>query len=74
MRGQRQAVLNWFKENRTLTSMEAFEHLGVTRLAAVVHDFRRMGHDIETHIIVGKNRFGEHCEYAEYFYIGKENQ
>lgn len=74
MRGQREAVLNHLQTYGTITSMEAFDLYGATRLAAIVHDFRKMGYDIETCELVGKNRFGEVCQYAKYVYFGKENK
>ena len=74
MRGQRGAVLDHLQSYGELTSMEAFEKYGATRLAAIVFDLKKMGHDIETREIVGKNRFGETCVYAKYIYCGKENK
>lgn len=74
MRGQRGAVLQYFKENGSLTSMEAFEKFGATRLAAIVFDLRCKGHIIETHDMAGKNRYGETCIFAKYVYKGMEEE
>lgn len=46
--------------------MEAFQKYGATRLSAIIFDFRKMGYDIVTHIIVGKNRYDGTSQYAEY--------
>ena len=72
MRGQRGAVLEHLKTYGALTSMEAFELYGATRLAAIVHEFRKMGYDIETHELTTKNRYGETTQYAKYVFNGKE--
>ena len=71
MRGQRFAVLQYLQTEGEITSFEAFEKFGATRLAAIIHDLRKLGYDIETHDVMSKNRFGESCIYAKYVYNGK---
>lgn len=71
-RGQRKAVLEHFQTKGELTSMEAFQLFGATRLAAIVFDLRRDGYSIETQEILSKTRYGETCQYAKYIYHGKE--
>ena len=73
MRGQRGEVLSYFQSEGELTSMEAFTKFGATRLAAIVFDLRKKGYNIETRSCIGKNRYGETCQYARYVYHGKEN-
>lgn len=70
MRGQSGAILEHLKTYGSLTSMEAFEKYGATRLAARIHEFRKLGYDIETHELVRKNRYGETCTFAKYVYNG----
>lgn len=71
MRGQTQAVLNHLQIYGSITSREAFEMYGVTRLSARIYDFRKLGYVIETVQKVAKNRYGEVCVYAKYVYKGK---
>lgn len=66
MRGQRNAIMEHLQTYGSITSMEAFEKYGATRLSAIIFDFRKMGYDIETHSIKAYNRFGEACTYAKY--------
>ena len=66
MRGQRNEVMKHLLEKGELTSMEAFDLYGCTRLAALVHDFRSMGYEIVTVYEESKNRYGETCRYARY--------
>ena len=73
MRGQRQAVMNHLLTHGEITSMEAYELYGCTRLAALIFDFRRMGYKISTLEEKGKNRFGESTKYARYV-MSKENR
>ena len=71
MKGQRSAILNHLQEHKTLTSKEAFELFGATRLSAIIHDFKDMGYQIVTVMVDGKTKFGDSCKYAKYYYIGK---
>ena len=73
MRGQRQAVMNHLLTHGEITSMEAYELYGCTRLAALIFDFRHMGYKISTLEEKGKNRFGESTKYARYV-MSKENR
>ena len=74
MTTQRDKILEHLEDNKTLTSMEAFEKFGATRLAAQIHDLRKKGYDIETRMCAGKNRYGGHCEYAKYVFHGKKGE
>lgn len=66
MRGCRAAILEHLKKYGSITSMEAFQQYGATRLSAIVFDLRKLGYDIITHTMSGKTRFGESCQYAKY--------
>lgn len=66
MRGSGVAILNHIERYGGLTSAEAFENYGITRLAARVHDLRNMGYDIVTQNCIGRTRFDEPCKYARY--------
>ncbi len=66
MRGQRGAILEYLKKNKTITSKEAFEKFGATRLSAIIFDYRNMGIPIKTINIKEKNRYGETVVFAKY--------
>ena len=66
MRGQRQAILKHLITFGDITSMEAFQDYGVTRLAVIIHDFRNMGMNIMTVEESGTTRYGTACKYARY--------
>ncbi|MBR1445470.1 MAG: helix-turn-helix domain-containing protein [Alloprevotella sp.] len=63
---QRQRVLEYMQEHGSITSMEAFRKLGVTRLSAVIFDLKAQGHEFDTAKEKSKNRFGEKTSYARY--------
>lgn len=73
MKGQRNAILNHLKNIGTITSMEAFNLYGVTRLSAIIHDLRDMGFPIHTIMVDGKTRFGDSTKYAKYI-LGSESE
>ena len=56
-----QAVLKHLKRN-PITPLEALEHYGCFRLAAIIHVLRRRGHEIKT---VDKTENGK--TFAQYF-------
>jgi len=74
MRGQRNAILNHLKSGKTITSKEAFEQYGITRLSAIVHDLRIMGYSIHTLMMDGTTRFGDSTKYAKYILATTEEE
>ena len=73
MVSQKQMVLDYMREFGSITPMDAFRDLGITRLAAVVCRLRREGHDIHTEREHGKNRYGHQTRYARYSF-GKDEK
>lgn len=60
-------VLDWLKTHAGITSMEAFENFGATRLSAIIFNLKKSGYDIETVMVDGKDRFGNRTRYARYY-------
>ena len=71
MKGQKFRVLEHLKVHNGLTSMEAFDKYGITRLAAVVCELRKLGYDIRTLDMESQNRYGEVTRYAKYILKGE---
>lgn len=63
---QREAILNHLQTRNSITSIEAINNYGVTRLAAVVFALKKEGYNIHSNIKHGMTRYGEPCCYAEY--------
>lgn len=63
---QNEAVLKHIKTHGTITSMEAFELYGITRLSARISDLRGMGYNIGSTTVTTKNRYGQTTNFAEY--------
>lgn len=63
---QQQRVLDYMREKGSITSMEAFQNLGTTRLSAVIFCLRKKGHDIRSATESFKNRYNENVWYSRY--------
>ena len=74
MRGSKVAILEYLRTHKWMTSKEAFELYGITRLAACIFDLREKGYDIETVMVETTTRFGETSRYARYVLKGKPNE
>ena len=71
MKGSKLRILEYLKKNKSITSMEAFEMFGITRLSARIFELRDLGYIIDTIMTEGVNKYGESCRYAKYIYRGE---
>lgn len=60
------AILNHLKEHGSITSNEAWELYGATRLSAIIFNLRHRGYDIETVMTNMTDRYGYAVNYAKY--------
>lgn len=70
---QKQMVLDYMREFGSITPVDAFRDLGITRLAAVVFALRDDGHDIHKEREHAFNRYGQKVRYARYSFGKGEN-
>ena len=63
-------VLEYLRNNKGITSMEAFELFGVTRLSAIIFNLRK-NYDIESVKRNGVNRYGTKVRFDEYRLVGE---
>ena len=66
MRSQNERVLEYMKEHNGITSLQAYDKLGVTRLSARIKDLRTAGHIIFAEPLEVENRFGDMCKVSCY--------
>ena len=59
-------ILNYIDEHGSITPMDAFMELGITKLATRISELRKDGVEIEKKYVSGVNRFGEKVQYMEY--------
>ena len=68
-----EAVKNHLEDKGSITSKEAFERYGITRLSAVIHYLRnKEGMPIESRTETTKNRYGHTCVYTRYVQIPEQ--
>lgn len=63
---QTSEVLNYLKTHKGITSMQAFEKFGATRLSGIIFNLRAKGLNIVSVYKTGTNRYGEHVSFVEY--------
>jgi len=64
---QKSEVLKFMKSHkRGITSLQAIELFGATRLSDIIFRLRKDGYDIETQQITKKNRYGHPTTFACY--------
>lgn len=66
-------VLEHLEQYGTITSWQAIQQYGATRLASIICNLRKRGYDIETITILDKDRNGNVCQYAKYV-LNREGQ
>jgi ribosomal protein S8 len=63
-------ILEHLKTKGEISSKEAIDAYGVTRLAAVVFELKCNGHNIMSEIRTVTNRYGDDCRVSFYKLIG----
>lgn len=63
---QCERILKYMEDFGSISTMQAFGDLGITRLASRIHDLKSMGIDISKETASTRNRYGEITHYAVY--------
>ena len=63
---QCERIIDYINEFGSISTMEAFTDLGITRLASRIHDLRCEGYDIERETVRSNNRYGEPVHFMRY--------
>lgn len=59
-------IIEYMQVFGSISTLEAFNDLGVARLASRIHDLKRMGYNITSEIKSSNNRFGEKTYFKVY--------
>ena len=59
-------IIEYIKRHGSITPMEAFMELGITKLATRISELKRCGYKFEQEYIKSKNRYGEEVHYMQY--------
>ena len=68
---QQQRVLDYMNQHGSITSLEAFQHLWVTRLSAVIFELKRKGYNIRSRMELHQNEYGETKHFARYSVVNR---
>lgn len=63
---QNKEVMEHLLKHGHITSLEAFNRYGITRISARIFDLRKSGVAIETKQVTSRNRHGKLVTYADY--------
>jgi len=63
---QDERLLDYMRDNKHIDPLQAWQELGIYRLAACIHRLRKQGHNIISNRKKVQNRFGEVCNVADY--------
>lgn len=69
---QCELIVQYMTEHGSITTLDAFLDLGITRLASRIHDLKEAGYCIQAENIKVKNRNGEPCTVASYRFKGED--
>ena len=65
-------ILDYMRQFGSISTLEAFNDLGVARLASRIHDLKGQGYNIISEIKTSKNRYGENTSFKVYKLAEKE--
>jgi hypothetical protein len=63
---QRQAILKYIEDFGSITPMQAYGDLGITKLATRISEMRKDGIEFHIEIIKVKTRYGKVVPFAKY--------
>ena len=70
---QHEKILDYMNRFGSISPMEAFTDLGITKLATRISEMRKDGIDFNQRMEKRKNRFGEEVYYMRYWRGGETN-
>lgn len=63
---QSERIINYINEFGSITPMQAFQDLGITKLATRVSEMKRDGIEFDQEMVTSKNRYGEKVSFMKY--------
>ena len=69
---QREAILQYIADFGSITPMQAFSDLGITKLATRISEMRKDGMTFKIETVNVKNRYGKAVNFAKYSFAEGE--
>lgn len=63
---QHERIIEYMRLFGSITPMDAFTDLGITKLSTRIGELMQDGYDIQKEKVTAKNRFGEKCHFMRY--------
>lgn len=63
---QYELILKYIDDFGSISPMEAFRDLGITKLATRISEMTRMGYEFDRTMETSLNRYGHECRYMRY--------
>lgn len=70
---QRDRVLQYIKENGSITAYDAFKQIGCTQVATRIKELKGMGYKFRKERVYKKNQYGDPTHYDKYFLVENNN-
>lgn len=67
-------IIKYIKTFGSISPLEAFRDLGITKLATRISEMRKTGMEFEQEYMKSKNRFGEDVYFMRYYLPKEEKQ
>lgn len=64
---QKDRIINYIREFRSISSWEAYSELGITQLGARIDQLQKDGYTFKTEWEHKKNRYGEDVSFKRYY-------
>ena len=71
---QCQRIIDYMHRYGSISTLEAFNDLGVARLASRIHDLKQQGYNIISETKTSKNRYGESVSFKAYRLAEKDGK
>ena len=72
MTTQKQQILEYIDYFGSITPMQAFFDLGITKLATRISEMKKEGRQFKVEMVKSKNRYGKPMRYARYSFPNGE--
>ena len=59
-------LIQYLRNHRGITSMEAFRLFSITRLSGIIYSLKKQGYVFRTITHTTTTKYGKHTQYAEY--------
>ena len=70
---QREAILKYISDFGSITPMQAYSDLGITKLATRISEMRRDGLKFKIETVKLKNRYGKAVSFCKYSFAEVQN-